>query len=445
MRKTYLATLIALALFSRISCAFFTGGSWETQFSGCSSQNPDKKETSKFLHQLKLNIEGHPTAKIETYGTIGNLWMASKGQYNVWTHVLRVGFRIRHSPNLTFGIGTLDINYSPYTIHLEEWQDNIFSGAFIESKGRNWDLSGFVGNHCEDKRTRVFKGYEVKPDIGYIYKFQFRNVETGHPTLWAGVKFNYELSDWTSLSSIYIHENYLFDREGYGCYIFNNNIIENIVRFKPLKFMNFSLDYALCEKNYSAYSGYWDYYGMGKHDLFLDYRKTEYANAYEVNAEIVVPKTKSSINGIYRNIGKDYTPLHMDNGDWDEERGENIFDNVYPDSKGWIGILKQTIYKKHRWTCEYWSFEDQCKSKKTVEWRFIVEQGIADWLDIACMYRSKKATIGFIRDDYDSIGGLFISLTAGLKGKVKGEIQFTQNKYDYRDCDEFLCKIFVPF
>jgi hypothetical protein len=405
---------------------------FENQISG----NTGKVKTYPwgYYQVFRLYLAGWTFSKIYLKSIISTKYLPLNKFYDIETLVWFISLKYAYLNNADFSIGNQRLNFSPYILHSEEWQDNFLRAIYFNYKNEILNFVGFIGCHTEWTNSKYFKNKLVKINAGFISYHYVNGVKSEGPSIWAGTKFDYK----NLFSFIYLHENYSYDRAGYGYYIFNNDIFGSYFNIYQLKFLKFTIFYSLMLKKYDAYRGYWNYYGEGKHRLFLDYSEIKNYPAYEVKTEFVKNDEKNLIKNfniklILRNIDKNYNPLHMDTPTFDENRGEDDLENLYPGMKGYIVNFVKPVLKNFKIGYEYREFDE-----------FKENRIITQILFFKIVYRIPKIKDSNFATPVN-LNGFYITGEINLKNNLKIFLKYVENRYFIKNRNEFLARLNYVF
>lgn len=413
----------------------FTGGYIETEFLAHYGNVSNLGTENLLFQEVRINIHGSPNRFLEIESAFKTSWQPVHNMTNF--NILNWIIQVRYKPYyfLTFGVGNVKVDYSQYTIHTEEWQDNIFKGLMAEINYGRFYLHSFVGFHTEATNSIPFQDKEFKTDIGYIYEYYDSNeVLNEQPAIWGGILLRYSWQKNAHFKFIYVHENYRIDKPDYGYYFFYNNIYQTILNFSPIDWCNLKSMFAIYAQDYDAYNGAWDYYGGGKHRLFFDYSELSFYPAYEFGGNLKNPLLGTEVGIYYRYIDKGFNPVHIDNGRWEENRGEDFLDNVYSDTKGFIYQIIQPLYPVLNIGIEYQDFE------KIRDGRIFANfNSLFNLIDMLLLYRTKASV------SEDKLSGLYIKIESKVTEDWRAVLIYTENKDDIKDYNEFLLNLRYNF
>lgn len=428
----------------------FTGGYIETLFlSHYGNTTNVLPEENNLYQEIRINIIGHPNRNLEIRSVFKTYWLPLNKFYNF--DIMNWVILVKYIPYyfLTFGVGDIKVDYSPYTIHTEEWQDNIFRGLMLEIELKDLYIHSFVGFHTESTNPVVFQGQYYKSNLGFIVERYYNNVSKEYPTIWGGFFFKYKWNNESDVRLIYAHENYMIDKSGYGYYFFYNNIYQAEINFSATDFLLLNSMYAVYAQNYRAYCGAWDYYGPGKHRLILDYSQLRFFPAYKFGGFIKIP-FGLKIGIYYRYIDKEYTPVHMDNDVWNfwsnEHRGQNFLDNVYSDTKGMIYSFIYPVYKKVEIGAEHRDFENIDETVDDKDTRIFVRfNSLFEMANIQLLYRIHKGSAKYIDYPIMDLKGFYINAEIKFNEQWSTAFIYRENMYFRKGYNELILKLKFNF
>ncbi len=336
------------------------------------------------------------------------------------------------------GIGDRYLNYSKFLLHLEEWEDNVFKGFFVNYTNvrYNFSFDGFIGLHAEDTNRMRFNGEYLKTDIGFINKYYVNRIKTESPSIWGCFKIFKPVNNKFLLKLIYVYENYSLERqqELFNSYFFFYNHLFELDLNTKFKNINFAFVPLFMIKQYTKYNGYGDYYGPGKHKLIVDYSHYKPIISGEVKAGFW------NIEVIYRYLEKGFIPVHIDNARIKYNRGENFLDNIFTEEKGYIIKFLQPVFNNTYLGINYYSFVSTVNLKKYNEIRYIFKSKLLNLAEVLIIFYNQR---GFL-SDYGEIGelkGFIVKLSTEIKNKFKLDFWITENKWYIKDKDEIMINI----
>jgi len=406
-----------------------------------------------YIHYLRLNFELQPYEKVKIQFSIGNKLEEFKSLDNIKVIVWKIVLLYYFKYNLYIGIGDRYINYSPYTIHLEEWNDNIFKGIFVHYKSDRYNLyfDGFVGLHSEETNRIKFEGEYLKTDVGFINKYYIDKIQTESPTIWGGFKISKSWNRYFKNDLIYIRENYSLEKPVVGFisyYFFNNDIYQPSFYFNYNNKLFFDIIPILMIKKFTKYNGAGDYYGEGKHKLEIDYEKKEFVPAGEISFVIRNIYNYFLLNGkytfTYRYIDEDYNPVHIDDGRLAENRGEDFLNDLLIGEKGYIINAEIPILKNHFWGIEYQAFINTFNQKKYFEKRYFLKQMIINKVNLLLMLQNKN---GYLNEygNINNLTGFIIILKGEISKNFYLQFQYIENKDNIKNNNIVLLKSVIKF
>ncbi len=445
--------LLLLILSGQIYGITFTGGSLEIQYLSHYGTATNLTDVSELYQEFQINIQGKPNRCLEIRSALKTPWLPVNEINNI--DLINWFIQVRYKPYyfLVFQLGDVRVNYSPYTIYTEKWQDNLFKGLMAEITLENLYIHSFIGFHSENTNYIPFQDMRLKSDIGYIYQYYNHNgIIKEQPSIWGGLYFQYSWFDNYKLKLIYAHENYRLDKPDYGYYYFYNNIYQSKINFAFFKWLKLNGMGAVYAQNYKAYNGDWDYYGAGKHRLVFDYSQLEFYPAYECGCILKNPLYKKNyiwgteISVFYRFIEKEYNPVHMDNGTWEEDRGEDFLNNVYSDRKGFIYRVVQPLYSVLNMGVEHRDFKNIKETSSHWDSRIFIDfHSISDVVDMLLLYRVQKLKRDTFNDGSIQLNGIYANLQFNFNKQWNAGLIYTENKNDIKSYNELIVKLKYRF
>ncbi len=391
-----------------------------------------------YYEHLKLNFE-LPYDKVKFYFSIGNNLNNTFETNNIKILVWKIDIYYYPKNNLYIGIGDRYLNYSPFVLYSEKWNDNSFKGLFVNYFSRRYklQLDGFVGLHSEDTNKMKFNGEYLKTDIGYINKYFINKIQTESPSIWGALKIEKKWTSFYSNKIVYVYENYSLEKQHSlfnSYYFFYNNIFQSDFIFNYKK-INFTISPILMIKSYYKYNGYGDYYGTGKHKLMLDY--TEKKNIFSGYIKLSFSKLYNLflLNGFhfieYRYMEKDFIPVYMDNGRIKENRGEDFLNNILIEEKGYILHSETPLFNKNIVGYEYYYFISTLNLKKYYEQRYFTKLNILHSNLLILFYHKN----GFLSDfgNISNLQGFALNLSVNISNYFILKVIYTENKWNIKN------------
>lgn len=359
-----------------------------------------------------------------------------------------ISFRYCPKYGLYVGVGDRYINYSPFVLHLEEWENNVFKGLFVNYRNDRFKLAfdGFLGLHAEDTYPVRFEGEYLKTDIGFINKYYINRIKTEFPSIWGCFKFEKSWGQSLILHFIFLHENYCLEKRFdvfNSYYFFKNYIFELLVGYKTKNF-HFGFCPLFMIKNYSKYNGYGDFYGPGLHKLVFDYYNTAYIPSGELTLGagrfLNFPVLNSWMELIFRYMEKGFIPVHADNARIKYNRGENFLDDVFTEEKGFILKFEQPLFLNIKTGIDYSYFVSTVSGKQFVQTRYFLKGTPFLGLVFFVAFCSEE---GFL-EDYGEVGnlkGIIANLEFSPLKWLVVKLWFVQNKWHIKNNNELMIKI----
>lgn len=448
VRKTGLILLILL-IPGVLFCVHFSGGSLELFFLSHYGTSTNRADESNVYQELHIGIEGDANRYLKIRSALQTPWMPIHQieQFDLINWYIQVQYKPYYF--LLVQVGDVRVNYSPYTIHTEDYQDNIFKGLMVEYQKKDVYIHSFIGFHSENTNRLAFQDTQYKSDLGYIYRYYDHNgVINEEAAIWGGFFLNYNWQKKNDIRLIYAHENYRLDKSGYGYYFFQNNIFSSECYLNILDWINLKGLYSYYGQSYKAYNGSWDYFGSGKHRLILDYAQLKFYPAYEYGGMITNPLYKkhivlgTQIGCYYRYIHDQYTPVHMDNGQWQENRGENFLDNIKNNTKGMIYKMIQPLYPILQVGAEYRDFSGVNNNTKHWDSRIFAQfDSLLKVADLLVLYRIQRSKHMTFTGDHHHLDGMYINLSINIVKHWQAGAVFTENKDDVKGYNEFIARV----
>ncbi|MBN1897954.1 MAG: hypothetical protein JW827_04185 [Spirochaetes bacterium] len=413
----------------------------------------DAKYDYNFYQYLKINFDILPYEKIRIFFSIGNKLQPFKDEDSIKVLLWSANLTYYFKNDIYIGIGDRFINYSPYTIHLEEWNDNVFKGLFFhyESQRYNVDFDGFVGLHSEETNRIKYNGEYLRTDAGFINKYYIDRIQTESPTIWGGFKLKKIWNDFFDTELIYVRENYSLERpvtDFISYYFFNNDIFQLACDFEYKKKIFLNLMPAIMNKSFIKYNGAGDFYGEGRHKLQKDYERSVVEKAGEARLVIHDLYDFYLLNGkfsfMYRYIEEEFNPVHMDNGRLAEGRGENFLDDLLVGEKGFIINAEIPLLESHFWGVEFQEYNHIRNDKKYLDKRYYIKQNFTEDFNLLFMLRSQQGYLdehGMIND----LQGLVIRLDGKLMRYFNLQLWFVEHMSYQKNNNEILLKGVLKF
>ena len=112
-----------------------------------------------FSQYLRVNFEIIPYEKIRLRFSLGNKMEHFKTIENIKVVAWKINASYYFKYNLYTGIGDKYLNLTPYGLHCEEWNDNIFKGLFVhfDSKRYRINVDGFIGLHSQETNRMKYR------------------------------------------------------------------------------------------------------------------------------------------------------------------------------------------------------------------------------------------------------------------------------------------------
>ncbi|MDD5066723.1 MAG: hypothetical protein PHF84_06710 [bacterium] len=358
-----------------------------------------------------------------------------------------------YKKDIYIGIGDRYLNYSPYTIRMEPWNDNIFRGLFVRYASDRYGLEfdGFLGLHAESTNRIKFNGEYLRTDIGFQNKYYINKIQTEIPTIWGAFSLTETWNGHFRTRLIYVRENYSQERPVTGFityYFFNNHIFQTIFSYDWEKKISLEMQPALMIRNYSKYNGFGDYYGSGKHKLVMDYESSALVPSGEVklsmNSLLPYPLLSGSFSAAYRYVDERYNPVHMDDGRLSEDRGEDFLDDILLGEKGVILNTEQPVLKDHFWGVEYREFVNILEQKRYFERRYFFRQVLNDRFSLLGMFFDKS---GYLSDQgtLPDINGLIVRLEGPVLEDLNVQLWLVENTGNVMNKNEVFIKVLFSF
>lgn len=462
-KKLIIIQIFCLLLITgNLKAVTFTGGYIETEFlshfgPGATNSNP---AGTWLYQQLYFGFEGQATKSLEIKTALQTTWASIAPVNQLRTATLNTILNnviiqaiYKPLPYLTLQLGDVRVNYSPYTIHTEEWEEDMFKGLMLEIKQDNFYLHSFIGFHAQATNDLMFQGQNFKSDLGYNYAFYNQeDVLVEWAAIWGGLMANYQFTKEDNIKFIYVHENYRLDNPGYGYYFFFNNIFQAELNYNPVDFLKLSGLYALYGRDYDAYAGQWNFFGQGKHLITLDYSQNNFYPAYEFGGIVTNPLVKNNylwgtqLGIYYRYVDAQYNPVHMFNGRWDEDRGEDFLNYIFNDVKGPIIKFIQPLYPTLDFGIEYRDFENNIGTTDHQDARIYFKfKSIFKRINLLLLYRLQKLENATFSEGGNQLDGLYVNLDFDILSKLKSTIIYTENRNDIQGFNEFLWQLQYNF
>jgi hypothetical protein len=438
-----------LFLAGEVSALSIDGGSYQVIITADKDMSKKTADTYLFMHEARLFINGSPNSSLEIKNEIKSSWLPDlKGSPTsdvslfdliAWKTVLY----FKTSSQFQIGFGNVFVNYSPYVFHAEEWQDAFFKGVFGQINEEKFSLHVFLGFHSESQKTNVVLMAPGIKNLGFFYNQRnFHNTVVQQPTLWGGFNASYDVSDRLALKLIAGHESYSITSEPGDYFFYANEIIQPEILWSPVSWFGCHLSVSGYFQSYQAYYGMWDYFGPGKHFMVLDYTSRNFYPAGEGSIDLrnplfKVPALATTARILYRYIDKNYQPVHMDNGAWDENRGEDFMDFLAVDRKGWIFSLSQPLFKVLAIGGEARFFKSIDDKISQEDYRANIRcESLFQFLNLSLILRSQSLTGAAFKDGSGNL--LSAYLKAGIKdiGKWEGQAIVSLNDRDKKDIDQ---------
>jgi len=395
-----------------------------------------EKDDYDFSQYLRLNFDFYPSDKIRIYFALGNKLEHFNSLENIKAVVWAINLSYYYKFNVYAGIGDRLIDYSPYTIHMEDWNDNVFKGLFLhfESKRYEIEMDGFIGLHAEETNSIRFEGVSLKADAGFINKYFINRIQTETPTIWGAFRLARSWSDHVSSELIYVRENYILEKSVTGFityYVFDNNLAEIPFHIRFHERILLDLSGAAMIKNYTKYNGAGNYYGQGKHKLEKDYENSLLAYASEVKLRLNGLVPVILLNGNYtftgRYIEQEYNPVHMDDGRLEESRGEDFLDDLYPGEKGFIVAGEWPFIPGNFIGFEYQRFLHTVHQKLYQEKRYFIKQFFTKDISLMFLLYNK---IGYLdtTGNIDDLTGFIVRSEAMISSYLSFNLWFVEHR-----------------
>lgn len=396
------------------------------------------KGSFRYYEETRLNFEIMPSEKVNIFFSVGN----RLDRLESWEDVRLLNFplwsvniRYMHTRNTWVGIGNRYLSYSPYTVHLESRNENIFSGLIVSYSNARYDLAfdGFAGLHAEERTPVWFDGSYLAADIGYLNKYRINRIQNESPSVWGAFRLSRSWNANFKSDLFYVRENYVLEKPAEGFityYFFNNSVFQGQFDLNAGRKVILNLRPAVMLKNYAKYNGFGDYYGSGKHKLLVDYEHSEWVPSGEAMLGVERLADAFMLNGRYsvtwRYVDDRYNPIHMDDGRLSEKRGENFLDDILPGEKGLMAALELPLFQGASAGAEYWDFSNITRGHNFWERRYFVKQEWAGRFSMLCMFYDKN---GYLRD-YGFFGrqkGLVLRADGSLMENLSFQIWFVEN------------------
>ena len=139
---------------------------FENQISG----NTGKVKTYPwgYYQVFRLYLAGWTFSKIYLKSIISTKYLPLNKFYDIETLVWFISLKYAYLNNADFSIGNQRLNFSPYILHSEEWQDNFLRAIYFNYKNEILNFVGFIGCHTEWTNSTYFKNKLVKINAGFI-------------------------------------------------------------------------------------------------------------------------------------------------------------------------------------------------------------------------------------------------------------------------------------
>ncbi len=429
-----------------------------------------KNEPLELYGEFRMFLNGTVARYIDLKAALGSSYKKLNEDYN--TSTLIWAMEIEYSPlkGLSMGIGHKKINYSPYVFHSETWQDNFLQGLFFHIKESEYvQIDAFIAMHAEDDTKLCFNDNitnkiltpqlpeNVQLNLGAIAEQNFDGVWQEHPAIWGGGCLYLSPFDGIYFKEIYVHENYQVDKWGEGYLNYNNDIYLSSLELKPIHWFKIDLLYSIMSKNIHIYKGAWNLYGKGQNGMILDFSERQKPKAREIAVCFQSPDEEAQagaqfkLSVIYRDIDIDYNPLHMNNGLFDEGRGEDELNDIFSGEKGFVIKFNKSFSSKIDVYVEKLQLEEGIIYNNKIddtrnEYRGgICGQQIMDIFKFSLIYRTIKFDHTEFKGGQTKLNGWLLCLGAVISKYFSMEFSFIEHRYWITHNNEFLGKLIFQF
>lgn len=429
-----------------------------------------QNDSLEMIGEFRLHFHSLAGESLKMNGVIGSAYKKLNEDYNIQTFIWSLDIIYTPLVGLKMGLGHKRVNYSPYLFYSESWQDNFLQGLFFEIKeSEHMQLKAFVGLHAEDdtsfnmenRLTSIIIQSEIPNNmslnLGTIQEMNFNGVWQEHPAIWGGSHLLFSPLKGIELHEYYLHEEYQVDRWYIGFINYDNDILLSKLIFDPLTWVKFDLLYSYMLKNIQTFKAVWNQFGKGEHGLSLDFSQHEKAKAKEINIILKSPENQSTPAGdfelkvTYRSIDLNYTPLHMDNGNFDEDRGEDELNDIFSGEEGYIirfekGLAYQSAFFIERYQLKEGLIYHNLINDTRKEWRggMFIEL-FRDIYRFSVTYRTINFDETYFKNGSKILNGWLFSMGGGITQYFNWDISFIEHQHWVTHNNKFLFRLIFKF